>query len=81
MPDEIKYAPNATPPAFTNNADWTIEPGTHVRIKLIGTRTEVGRMFAVGNINGDYLGYALLPLLILVAKLSANCLFRCLQDS
>jgi DNA-directed RNA polymerase II subunit RPB7 len=56
MPDEIKYAPNATPPAFTNNADWTIEPGTHVRIKLIGTRTEVGRMFAVGNINGDYLG-------------------------
>jgi hypothetical protein len=61
MPDEIKYAPNATPPAFTNNADWTIEPGTHVRIKLIGTRTEVGRMFAVGNINGDYLGYACTP--------------------
>lgn len=57
MPDEITYAPNNSPPAFTNNADWTIEKGTHLRVKIINTRTEVGQMWAVGTINGDFLGY------------------------
>lgn len=59
MPEEIKYDANATPPQFTNNADWVIEPGTHVRVKIIGTRTEVGEMWAIGSINGDFLGYEL----------------------
>lgn len=58
MPEEIKYDANATPPQFTNNADWVIEPGTHARVKIIGTRTEVGEMWAIGSINGDFLGYA-----------------------
>lgn len=35
-----------------------IEPGTHVRVKIIGTRTEVGEMWAIGSIKEDYLGYA-----------------------
>jgi DNA-directed RNA polymerase II subunit RPB7 len=56
IPDEIKYDPNATPPQFTNNADMVIEPGTHVRVKIIGTRTEVGEMWAIGSINSDFLG-------------------------
>lgn len=57
MPDEIQYDANATPPQFTNNADMVIEPGTHVRAKIIGLRTEVGEMWAIGSINGDFLGY------------------------
>ncbi len=57
MPDEIKYDPNASPPQFTNNADITIEPGTHVRVKIMGTRTEIGEIWAIGSINGDFLGY------------------------
>lgn len=58
MPEEIKYDANATPPQFTNNADMVIEPGTQVRVKIIGTRTEVGEMWAIGSIHGDFLGYA-----------------------
>ena len=64
MPDEIQYDANATPPQFTNNADMVIEPGTHVRVKIIGLRTEVGEMWAIGSINGDFLGYV-------------HALFRC----
>jgi len=56
MPDDVQYDANATPPQFTNNADMVIEPGTHVRVKIIGLRTEVGEMWAIGSINGDYLG-------------------------
>jgi hypothetical protein len=56
MPDEIQYDANATPPQFTNNADMVIEPGTHIRVKIIGLRTEVGEMWAIGSINGDFLG-------------------------
>lgn len=57
IPSDIKWDPNATPPQFTNNEDTTIEPGTHVRVKIIGTRTEVGEMWAIGSIKEDYLGY------------------------
>lgn len=60
MPEEIKYDANATPPQFTNNADMVIEPGTQVRVKIMGTRTEVGEMWAIGSIHGDFLGYATL---------------------
>lgn len=56
IPREIKFDPNATPPQFTNNEDSVIEPGTHVRVKLIGTRAEVGAMFAIASIKEDYLG-------------------------
>ena len=59
IPSDIKWDPNATPPQFTNNEDTTIEPGTHVRVKIIGTRTEVGEMWAIGSIKEDYLGYEL----------------------
>lgn len=34
-----------------------IEVGTHVRVKLIGTRAEVGGMYAIASIKEDYLGY------------------------
>jgi DNA-directed RNA polymerase II subunit RPB7 len=42
-----------------------IEPGTHVRIKIIGTRTEVGEMWAIGSIKEDYLGSALDSLFVI----------------
>jgi hypothetical protein len=34
-----------------------IEKGTHVRVKILGTRSEVGEMWAIGSIKEDYLGY------------------------
>jgi len=56
MASEVHYDANATPPQFTNNADVVIEQGTHVRVVIRGIRTEVGEMWAIGSINGDYLG-------------------------
>ncbi|KAL8669907.1 MAG: hypothetical protein Q9168_005526 [Polycauliona sp. 1 TL-2023] len=56
IPNEIKWDPNATPPQYTDNGEQTIEKGTHLRIKLIGTRSDVGSMFAIGSVKEDFLG-------------------------
>ena len=77
IPDEIKYDANATPPQFTNNADMVIEPSTHLRVKIIGLRTEVGEMWAIGSINGDFLGYVWTP--ILSRRRDTDPRRRCLQ--
>ncbi|KAI9780616.1 MAG: DNA-directed RNA polymerase II subunit [Candelina submexicana] len=50
IPGEIKFDANATPPQYTDNGDQVIEKGTHIRIKLIGTRSDVGSMYAIGSI-------------------------------
>lgn len=86
IPPDIKFDPNATPPQFTNNEDSVIEPGTHVRVKLIGTRAEVGGMWAIASIKEDYLGYDIEPHLPFrthspMCRSSTNNLFRCLQGS
>lgn len=74
IPSQIKYDPNATPPQFTDNEDYRIEPGTHIRVKIMGTRSEVGEMWAIGTINEDYLGYAILTAF---AVFVFFVLFRC----
>ena len=56
IPSQVRYDPNATPPQFTDNEDYRVEPGTHIRVKIMGTRSEVGEMWAIGTINEDYLG-------------------------
>lgn len=61
IPAEIKFDQNATPPQFTNNEDQVIEVGTHVRVKLIGTRAEVGQIYAIASIKEDYLGLVPVP--------------------
>ncbi|KAL8881066.1 MAG: hypothetical protein Q9198_001654 [Flavoplaca austrocitrina] len=60
IPSEIKWDPNATPPQYTDNGEQTIEKGTHLRIKLIGTRSDVGSMFAIGSVKEDFLGSVVL---------------------
>lgn len=44
------------PPQYTDNGDQVIEKGTHLRVKLIGTRSDVGNMFAIGSVKEDFLG-------------------------
>ncbi|KAG9255074.1 DNA-directed RNA polymerase II subunit-like protein [Emericellopsis cladophorae] len=56
IPDDIRWDPNATPAQFTNNEDINITPGSSVRVKILGTRSEVGEMWAIGSIKEDYLG-------------------------
>ncbi|KAI4117345.1 MAG: hypothetical protein LQ338_007566, partial [Usnochroma carphineum] len=61
IPSDIKWDPNATPPQYTDNKDQVIEKGTHLRLKLIGTRSDVGSMFAIGSVKEDFLGYIISP--------------------
>ncbi|KAI9847216.1 MAG: DNA-directed RNA polymerase II subunit, partial [Sclerophora amabilis] len=56
IPSDVKFDANATPPQYSNNEDQSIEKGTQVRIKLIGTRADVGSIYAVGSIKEDFLG-------------------------
>lgn len=60
IPSDIKWDPNATPPQYTDNGDQVIEKGTHLRIKLIGTRSDVNNMYAIGSVKEDFLGYVVL---------------------
>ena len=57
VPADIKWDPSATPPQYTNNSDQVIEKGTQLRLKVMGTRSDVASMFAIGSIKEDYLGY------------------------
>lgn len=50
IPSEIKFDPTANPPQFTDNGEQVIEKGTHIRMKLIGTRSDVDKLFAIGSI-------------------------------
>ena len=68
IPSQVRYDPNATPPQFTDNEDYRIEPGTHIRVKIMGTRTEVGEMWAIGTVNEDYLGSVTPPQLAVRAS-------------
>lgn len=56
IPSEIKFDANATPPQYTDGADQVIEKDTHIRVKLMGIRSDVGSLFAVGSVKEDYLG-------------------------
>ena len=92
IPSDIKWDPNATPPQFTDNGDQVIEKGTHLRIKIMGTRSDVGSMFAIGSIKEDFLGLVVclwsypLPLTFsqdsvreYVCRLEAGALPYCLE--
>lgn len=62
IPSEIKFDGNATPPQFTDNADQVIERGTHIRVKIIGIRGEVGQMYAIATIKEvSYIGPTGMP--------------------
>ncbi|KAK9381124.1 uncharacterized protein V2V93DRAFT_368368 [Kockiozyma suomiensis] len=55
IPSDMRFDPNSSPPAYVSD-DQTIERGSHVRLKIVGTRVDVGEMFAIGSIKEDYLG-------------------------
>ncbi|KAI9824231.1 MAG: DNA-directed RNA polymerase II subunit [Thelocarpon impressellum] len=56
IPSDVRFDANATPAQYTDNGDQVIETGTHIRIKLLNTRSDVGAMFAIGSIKEDFLG-------------------------
>ncbi|PYD07054.1 hypothetical protein DND36_33355 [Pseudomonas savastanoi pv. glycinea] len=55
IPSDMKFNPSANPPAYVS-PDETIEKGSRVRLKIVGTRTDVNEIYAIGSIKEDYLG-------------------------
>lgn len=62
-----------------------IEKGTHVRVKILGTRSEVGEMWAIGSIKEDYLGYVQLVsverFILTTAPVACSDPWECLEQS
>ncbi|KAM0750223.1 hypothetical protein T439DRAFT_339777 [Meredithblackwellia eburnea MCA 4105] len=57
IPAEYTFDPNANPPCFASPEDTlTIEKGTKIRLKIVGTRVDATEIFAIGTIKEDYLG-------------------------
>lgn len=52
----MKYNPDATPPQFSNGAGDSIEKGSAVRVQLIGLRSDVGNMYAIGKMSAAWFG-------------------------
>ncbi|KAL7274929.1 DNA-directed RNA polymerase II subunit [Rhizina undulata] len=67
IPSDIKFDATANPPQFTDNADQIITKGSHIRIKIIGIRSDVGKMNAIGSIKE-----ASLPSAITMQSLVSN---------
>jgi len=55
IPDNLVYNPSNSPPAYMSN-DELITKGSKVRLKVVGTRTDVNEIYAIGSIKEDFLG-------------------------
>lgn len=56
MPPGMVWNPNATPPHFSNAAGDTIEKGSAIRAQVLGLRTDVGNMYAIGKMSANWFG-------------------------
>ncbi|KPI45299.1 DNA-directed RNA polymerase II subunit rpb7 [Cyphellophora attinorum] len=56
MAPDMKYNGTATPPNYSNNSGDTIEKGSAVRVQLMGLRSDVGSMFAIGKMKDNWFG-------------------------
>ncbi|TLD06206.1 uncharacterized protein PgNI_08837 [Pyricularia grisea] len=55
-PPDVIYDANASPPVFTDKDTWLVDVGTLCRARIIGLRSEVDTMWAIGTVNEDFLG-------------------------
>lgn len=55
IPQNMSFNPTANPPAFVSE-DQSIEKGSRIRVKIVGVRADVGKIFAIGSIKEDFLG-------------------------
>ncbi|ANB12911.1 DNA-directed RNA polymerase II subunit RPB7 [Sugiyamaella lignohabitans] len=46
IPSDMTFNPSANPPAYTSE-EQSIEKGSRVRLKIVGVRADVGKMFAM----------------------------------
>lgn len=50
IPADMPFDESGTMPQYSDGADQVINRGAHVRLKLVGVRSDVGKMFATGSI-------------------------------
>lgn len=55
IPNDMVFNPSANPPSYSSE-DQSIEKGSRIRLKIVGVRADVGKMYAIGSIKEDYLG-------------------------
>ncbi|BFZ54274.1 DNA-directed RNA polymerase II subunit [Savitreella phatthalungensis] len=55
MPAELKFDPASNPPNWSGD-DMTVDKGSRVRLRLVGTRVDATEIFAIGTMKEDYLG-------------------------
>ena len=51
----MKYNPDSTPPSYSGQAG-TIEHGSAVRVQIIGMRSDVEAIYAIGKMSGSWFG-------------------------
>lgn len=52
----MKYNPDATPVQYSTPQGDVIEKGSAVRVQIIGLRSDVNAMFAIGKMSGEHFG-------------------------
>jgi DNA-directed RNA polymerase II subunit RPB7 len=52
----MRYNPDATPPQYSNNSGDVIEKGSAVRVRLIGLRSDVNHIYAIGKMSSQWFG-------------------------
>jgi DNA-directed RNA polymerase II subunit RPB7 len=53
----MTFNPDATPPQYSNGQADVIEKGSAVRLQIIGMRSDVGAIYAIGKMSGVWFGY------------------------
>lgn len=56
IPGEMRFDPTSNPPQFSDGQGDPITKDTVLRLKLVGIRTDIGQIHAIGSIKDDYLG-------------------------
>lgn len=60
----MTFNPDATPPQYSNGQMEVIEKGSAVRLQLIGMRSDVGAIYAIGKMSAVWFGYVYMVLVI-----------------
>lgn len=71
MPTSFKYQVEASNECWSEDprqGTQKVERDSHVRLRIKGTRSEVGTIFAIGSILEDYLGYISAPMTLNITE-------------
>lgn len=55
MPEDLTFNSGSNPPSY-QSSEQIITKGSRVRLKIVGARSEVNSIYAIGSIKEDYLG-------------------------